>query len=215
MIVEILGSRVNVIVPPSIHPDTGLAYRENTPLYEIPRSELSVLSSDIDERIRAALRAAGHELSSPGSIKVASWVPSGNRDNAMVAFAGLQSRALIRGERTFMQAVREMESWVENFTERVTGDDVSVEKAVGKLIEFFIRDMASGNRALAPDWDEGMTASLKNRLGVNFSEDLQQKTCDDVIEFLSEGTVNIEHPSGSEMFELVSRGMAMVARAQS
>lgn len=37
---------------------------------------------------------------------------AGNRDNAMVALAGLHSWALVRGERTFMEAVHEMEVWV-------------------------------------------------------------------------------------------------------
>jgi hypothetical protein len=186
---------------------------ENRPLWDIPRSELPVLASDIDERIRVALKAAGVVLSSPGSIKVTGWVPAGNRYTSMVALAGLHSRALVRGERTFMEGVREMESWVENFTKKVAGDDVTVEKAVGKLIEFFVRDVGSGNRALAPNWDDGLTAELKEKLGLEFGDEQKQKTCSDILEFLTKGTLETEAPDSAEMFDLVNRGLAMVARS--
>lgn len=71
MLVELLSSGNQVVLPPSIHPDTGLPYRANVDLWEV-KSDLPSLPIDIESRLRAALglpkaRAKGGSRAKSGS----------------------------------------------------------------------------------------------------------------------------------------------------
>src|SRR5690606_20503740 len=117
-----------IVLPPSIHPDTGKEYVANVPLVDVMGS-LPALPKGVEGMLREALKAEGIELSSSGNTKITSFVPAGARDNALVYNAGLLARAVTRGERSLVEAMGEMKAWVEGYTEKVAGDSVSVEKA--------------------------------------------------------------------------------------
>ena len=90
--------------------------------------------------LREDLRNAGFEVRSGSAARISTYVPAGGRDNALVQHAGILARAVTRGEQPLLEALSEIEHWVTNYTEKVHGDDVSVEKAREKVVEFLIRD---------------------------------------------------------------------------
>lgn len=171
MICEILSKGTQFVLPPSIHPETRLPYTANCELYQV-LDQVNPLPLDFEKLLKGALREAGIEVSTGGATKTLNWVPAGARDATMVNMAGLFARAVLRGERSLLQVLGEMEAWVENFVEKVVGDPLSVAKAQSKVVEFLVRDVTSEQRRALPlGWDEGLTEEDIERLGLSFTED--------------------------------------------
>lgn len=169
MIVEILSKGSQIAMPPSIHPDTQLPYTANCELIDVLK-DLPELPRNIEDQLRGVLEAAGVKLSSRGSATVTKWVPAGARDSSMVAHAGLLSRGILKGERTLLEALAEINEWCKSFVEKVTGDDIDPEKAQMKVVEFLIRDV-KGGRPLPPGWDNGLDEHDREKMGLDFEEE--------------------------------------------
>lgn len=214
MIVERLASGVNVIVPPSIHPDTKAPYKENIPLYEIPRSEFPVMPADSDVAIKMALKEIGVHTVAPGSFKVSDFVPAGARDVALTSHAGILSRSVLRGERTYIEAVDEMTHWVQTFTAKVIGDEVSEEKGRAKLHEFFVRDAKSSKKALPIGWDTGLSEKQKKELGFDFDE-AEEWEASRILEHFIRNHETILDPQDPAMMKLVEDVLVKINRSTS
>ena len=185
MICEVLSKGTQIVLPPSIHPDTGRPYVANVPLYDVI-SIVPLLPPNIEEVIRTALGAVGVDVSVGSSNnKTIAFVPAGARDNQMVYMAGLFARAVLRGERTLIEVLGEMETWVTNFVEKVIGDELSVQKAQSKIVEFLVRDVTGERRSALPiGWDEGMDPADKEKLGLSFTEDDEKWAIDKIMAYL-------------------------------
>lgn len=213
MLVECLAARVNVIVPPSIHPETNRPYHENVPLYELKKSELPVLPSGLDAILAGVLEDEGIKIATPSTFKVAEWIPAGARDNAMVSHAGVLSRSIIRGERTLLEGLQEMEHWVNTFTENVVGDPLSPEKAKQKLLEFFVRDVHHAKKALPYGWDDGLDDDQKKQMGVDFSADATEWSFQEIIDYMQAETVrHAEDPDDAAMMLIIDKVLGYVNR---
>ncbi|WP_454287246.1 bifunctional DNA primase/polymerase [Rhizobium arsenicireducens] len=185
MICEILSKGTQFVLPPSIHPDTHLPYTADGNLWEVAKNA-PPLPMDFEKTLKQALREAGIAVSTGGGNKTLNFVPSGARDSTMVWHAGLLARAVLRGERSLLQALGEMSAWIENFVERVVGDPVTVQKGQNKIVEFLIRDVTSeSKRALPLGWDEGMTSEQLDELGLLFTEDMQSWSVQKVLDYLA------------------------------
>lgn len=181
MLLECLSKGTQIVLPPSIHPDTGRAYEANCELLEVIGA-LPPLPKNVELLLREALKAEGIELSSSGNTKITSFVPAGARDNALVFNAGLLARAVTRGERTLVEAMGEMKAWVEGYTEKVAGDEISVDKAQTKVVDFLIRDVTGDKRrALPVGWDDGLTDEEKEKLGLGFTDEDEQWDADRLV----------------------------------
>ncbi|MFB2554031.1 hypothetical protein, partial [Ensifer soli] len=88
--------------------------------------------------------------SSGNRMKTLDFVPAGARNNKMVSMAGLISRAVLRGERSLMQALDEISIWVEDKVEVVVGDEITKEYAKAKLIEFLTNDVTGPSGKALP-----------------------------------------------------------------
>lgn len=155
-IMECLSQGAQVVLPPSIHPDTQKPYTANAELVDV-KSQVVTLPEGVEVLLRQALIDAGFELATQGYTKVSQWVPAGARDTHMTSMAGILSRGVIRGERTLLEAMNEIEAWVENYTEKVAGDAMDPDKAREKVMSFFIRDCTGPKRsAVRPGWDDGL-----------------------------------------------------------
>ncbi len=174
-LVECLAKGTQIVLPPSIHPDTQKPYTATAYLPDV-LAQLPNLPKDIETIIRGALSEAGVELSTRGSAKMVEWVAAGARDSSLVSICGLEARAVIRGERTLNEALGEIETWIVNFTERVAGDSISVEKGRAKLIEFIKRDITEGKRSLPAGWDEGLAQADRDAAAKEFGEDSEEWT---------------------------------------
>ncbi|WP_181176983.1 MULTISPECIES: phage/plasmid primase, P4 family [unclassified Mesorhizobium] len=171
MLLECLSKGTQIVLPPSIHPDTGKAYAANCELTEVIGA-LPALPKGVEGMLREALKVEGFELSSSGNTKITSFVPAGARDNALVYNAGLLARAVTRGERTLVEAMGEMKAWVEGYTEKVAGDEVDIGKAQTKVVDFLMRDVTGEKRKALPlGWDDGLTEDDKTKLGLSITDE--------------------------------------------
>jgi len=184
MLVECLSQGTQIVLPPSIHPDTGKEYVANCPLIDV-MGALPMLPKGVEGLLREALKAEGIDLSSSGNTKITSFVPAGARDNALVFNAGLLARAVTRGERTLVEAMGEMKAWVEGYTEKVAGDTVSVEKAQLKVVEFLMRDITGEKRkALPQGWDDGLMDEERAKLGLVIKDENEQWSAERIVDHL-------------------------------
>ena len=158
-IVEFLGLGNQLVLPPSIHPDTDKPYTSNTNLYDV-MDQIQPLGVDIEERLRGALGVAGFSLSHEGRSKPLDVVPPGERDIQLVRHAGYLARVVLGIDKntrfSLSDAMQQMHHWVENFTASVAGDDMDPQKGVAKLLEFILKDI-EGGRTLPEGWDAGLS----------------------------------------------------------
>lgn len=172
-LVECLSSRTQVVLPPSIHPDTGRAYEANADLLDVV-DVLPVLNPEIEALLRGALKEQGVQLSQSGWTKVTEWVPVGARDVQMTSVAGLLAYGVLRGERTLVEAIDLLKAWWSSCTEHIAGDDVDIEKGIRNLVRFVHRDVVEKGRALPKGWDDGLSAETKEAMGLTFTEDQEE-----------------------------------------
>ena len=88
MIVEYLSSGTQVVLPPSIHPDTMKPYESNCDLLEVV-DQLVMLPPDIEDQLREIIEFHGITLNTRGMGSVVDHIPAGFRDSAITERAGL------------------------------------------------------------------------------------------------------------------------------
>jgi hypothetical protein len=147
MILEFLGQGNQVVVPPSIHPDTQQPYTATAPLWEV-KHQCPPLGEDIEDKLRALLGTKGFELGAGGRSSPVDIVPAGERDVQMVRHAGYLARVVLgidsSAKFSLMEAMGHMHHWVETYTAKVSGDAMDPEKGVAKLLEFLLKDVGGG-----------------------------------------------------------------------
>jgi P4 family phage/plasmid primase-like protien len=173
---ELLSAGTQVVVPPSIHPDTGRAYYANCDLAGVKREDIRPLPAGIEAMIRDALENAGVALrggasgggaASTAKLRTGDWIAAGSRDTQMTAEAGVLARTVTNGRRTLLVAMNEIKVWIDRFTEKVHGDELSVDKAQRKVCEFVLRDVTGPRKLTLPEgWDAGLTEDDKTALGL-------------------------------------------------
>jgi len=185
-IVEYLSEGTYVVLPPSIHPKTEAPYIENTPLYKVKNSLIG-LSHDVELKLRGVLKRAGVNVNdnSLNPAKVTDFVPSGARDISLTRAAGLFAFAVLRGERTLLEALDMLKVYAQQYVENVVGDPVDMNKHTANLILFLSRDIMQKNRVLPEGWDSGMTQEEKNHYLKVFSEERVEKPATVIMEELS------------------------------
>lgn len=171
-ICELLSSKVQVVLPPSIHPDTKNPYHANCELLDVI-DQLPILPRNIEELLRNAfVDKLGVKLSNKGWSKTIDFVSKGSRDVKMTSVAGIYANAVLRGEMTLKEAVDVFRAWCFTQTEHVVGDEVDVEKGVRNLVRFLMRNVEGKGRPLPKGWDQGLEEEEKQSLGVVVNEDI-------------------------------------------
>lgn len=186
-IVEILSRGTQIVIPPSIHPDTLKPYWSNCNLIDAFSIAPILPGDDQGETIiRGALGDMGVKVGRAGRVGVTDFVPAGSRDNAMISLAGLYAMAVSRGERTLLQALGQMRNWVETFPQKVIGDQMSVEKAEERVVQFLLKDVLGEKKKVLPiGWDEGLTEDDKKRLGLQIDPENESWDYDRTNDFLN------------------------------
>ncbi len=187
-VVEILGKGTQIVLPPSIHPDTKKPYTANVDLKDVvDRCRAIKLPMDLEERIRSALTAEGLRVISKGSFRATSWVPKGSRDVTITSHAGLLARDVQRGARTLSEAIAEMRQWVLQYVATEVGDDITGEAGVEKLLRFIRVDIEAGGRKLPVGWDKGLTLEEVEKARTEFGlerDQLEQIPAEELVETL-------------------------------
>lgn len=213
MICEILSKGTQFVLPPSIHPDTKQPYTANCNLYEVAK-DAPPLPMDFEKVLKGALREAGINVSTGGSNKTLNFVPAGARDSTMVWHAGLLARAVLRGERSLIQVLGEMEAWVENFVEKIVGDPLTVGKAQAKIVEFLVRDVTSeARKALPLGWDDGLSEEDLERLGLSFTEDDKTWSVQQIMDYLAAEVERHPDPRSEGRMSAINVALDRIVRA--
>jgi putative DNA primase/helicase len=184
-IFELLSKGAQVVLPPSIHPDTMAPYTANCDLLDVV-DQLPQLPTDFETKARQALLDMGFKLTGRGATKITEWVPAGGRDSAMVTHAGLLARAVLRGERTLMEAMNEIELWVMTYTAKVDGDLLDPKKARQKVMEFVRRDITESAKILPPNWAVGLTPDDKLECQKFFGDEVEEWTRVQLLDYLTD-----------------------------
>lgn len=171
-ICELLSSKTQVVLPPSIHPDTNNPYVANCELVDVI-DRLPVLPNDIETILRNAfVDKLGIQLSHKGWTRTTDFVSKGSRDVKMTSVAGLYANAVLRGEMTLREAIDIFRAWCCTQTEQVAGDPIDVEKGVQNLVKFLLRNVLGEKKKQLPKgWDVGLSAEEKQSLGLEIDED--------------------------------------------
>lgn len=212
-ILEILSRGAQIVMPPSIHPDTQLPYVSNTELLDV-LDQLVCLPPDFEAKVRQALIDAGLKLSSRGATKVTEWVPSGGRDSALTAMAGLLARGVIRKERTLLEAINEAEAWVANYTEKVVGDELDPKKASKKVLEFLRRDITEGKKQLPSGWDAGMTPDEIREMKEYFGEEFEEWEVSQILDYIQDKFTQIPRENVPARQEVIEDVLARIVRSE-
>ena len=105
--------------------------------------KLPFLGEDIEDKLRALLGAKGFEIGAGGRSSPIDIVPAGERDVQMVRHAGYLARVVLGIDKSVQfslaEALGHMHHWVEHYAAPVSGDMMSPEKGVAKLLEFLAK----------------------------------------------------------------------------
>lgn len=164
MICEFLGSGNQMVVPPSIHPDTMRPYTADNHLYEV-MDKIVALPDDIDQQLRDLLGDRGFAVSKGTRSGPVDVVPEGERDVQMIRHAGYLSRVVLGIDKgatfSLQEAIDQMIHWVRQFTSTVSsGDNMDPGKGIAKLFEFLIKDLEKG-KSMPEGWDANLTDEWK------------------------------------------------------
>jgi putative DNA primase/helicase len=209
-LVDILSKGTQVVLPPSIHPETGKPYWSNVELLDVLRM-IPMGPPAVDSMVHGALDDIGIATKKPGPNALTTFVPAGYRDNAMVAAAGIHALEILRGRITLREALDQMRVWVETYPEKVIGDPVSVEKAQKKLIEFLVRDINDKKKRLPVGWDEGLTPEDKKAYGVDFGEEQVDWNYQKLNTYLDELISTTADPRSTSFLEAANFLLARIA----
>lgn len=213
-ILELLSSKTQLVLPPSIHPDTGLPYRANVDLLEV-YDDLPPLPKDVEIILREGLKELGYELSANGFTKLTEWVAPGARDNRMIQVAGLYANTILRGEVTFLEAVAQMRGWHDARVEKVAGDDVDINKGIVRMAEFLVSDVTGDKRRMLPvGWDAGLSGEMKSGLGLSVITDDNQEWTPEQVRIHLDAALAALPPEDLRRVDEVNKALDRIARQQ-
>lgn len=176
MILEFLGQGNQMVMPPSIHPDTGMPYVANANLWDV-LDQVEYLGEDIEDKLRGLLGAKGFSLGSGGRSAPLDVIPAGERDVQMIRQAGYLARVVLGIDKSasfsLYEAIQHIYTWVESFTAKVSGDEMDPNKGVAKLLEFLLKDLEKG-RTLPVGWDAGLPSEWEDHPTIMRMRELNQ-----------------------------------------
>lgn len=217
-IVEFLGKGNQMVMPPSIHPDTGQPYTANRNLYEV-LDQIAALPLDIERVLRAALgNIPGLTIAQTGRSAPLDVVPQGERDIQMVRQAGYLARVVLGIDKnakfSLKEAMEHMRHWVENFTAHTAGgDDMDPDKGVSKLVEFLLKDVESG-RTLPTGWDTGLTDEQREHPAIAEmikKNEVQRWTIDKANDWIN-AQISLDPENAGRIFSLVEELVEKLAK---
>lgn len=186
MLVEILSTGTQVVLPPSIHPDTQRPYVANAELTEV-YDQLPMLPKNIVELLRSRLASvtALSDGTDGGKFRMSDYVSTGSRDVQLTRMCGKMSLFVLTGECTVIEGMNSVISYAETQLAKTSnGDDIPVEKAQEKFLEFLRNDVRVKNKLLPPGWDEGLTPEQKSKWGLEFDSDNEEWSAQELNDYI-------------------------------
>lgn len=170
MILEFFSSSGQVVVPPSIHPDTQKPYTANKPLYEL-NDELPIIDPQIEYKLREALRLSGIKLDVEGFSRLIDKVSAGSRDTSLIRHAGSLAFEVTRGRISLKDALEALDHWGRELTEKVPGDEIDVMKGKMRIVEYILKAVKVKRVTLPSGWDDDLNEDIKAGILEELDED--------------------------------------------
>ncbi len=203
-ICELLSSKTQVVLPPSIHPETKQPYVANCNLYDVV-DDLPTLPPNIETLLRSAFKETlGIELNSSGWTRTIDYVSHGARDVKMTSVAGVYAQAVLRGEITLKEAMGMLVAWCSTCVEPIAGDPIDVDKGVRNLVKFVMNDvMGPKKKTLPKGWDIGLTQEEKKMFRLEETEEFSAWDYEKLRSYLKDTMENNEigSPTQNENIE--------------
>jgi P4 family phage/plasmid primase-like protien len=211
-IVEILSTGNQVVMPPSIHPDTQMPYTANCELLDV-YDILPKLPDDVYDRLRAALSVV-IKLSNgtAGKFKVTENVSLGGRDIAMTRTAGWIAMGIMNGEMTVLDGMTKMHGWCDNVIQQLNGDSIDPNKGKGKILEFIKKDVSKG-KMLPPGWDAELTPQQKIEWGLDFSDDDEEWSFKQMNDYIFREFEHTSSPTDPKRREVVNYILKKISKS--
>lgn len=196
-LVEVLSTRTQCVLPPSIHPDSDkyrkerqeaglgdLVYTANCNLYDV-LDKLVELPQDFEDQLRAKLSTVTDMELKSSKFKYSDKIPIGGRDVKMVQHAGFAATMVLRGECGILRAMSDMRAWYEEKVEKSkTGDDIDIEKGLRQIIQYILRGVNEQGKILPSTWDDGLTEQQKKDWGLEFTDDQEEWKCEQLLDYI-------------------------------
>ena len=94
--------------------------------------------------------------------------------------------AVLRGERSLLEALICFISYGKQYVENVVGDPIDMNKHTANLLLFLSRDIMQKNRVRPEGWDSGMSPEQKNHYSKSSSADRMEKPAAVIMEELTQ-----------------------------
>lgn len=202
-VVEYLTGGQQIVLPPSIHPKTRKPYVANVSLYDLDPAFLPMVPDNLEELLRSKLSTL-IELRTPEtkSYGIGKKISFGSRDSSMTQLAGSLSLDILKGRASVLTAFNYMQSWVEESIEQIEGDKIDYNKGINQIVNFLINDVSKG-KVLPEGWDEGLSEQDKKEYHLDFNEDNQAWSYDQMISYLkkiyeSPDTTQVQRSAATE-----------------
>lgn len=182
---DFLSAGRQVVLPPSIHPDTKEPYTSNSNLWEV-FGECIGLNTEVEALLRGVFEEHGIKLSTSGHSKLTDWVASGARDTTMIEKAGMLAFSIRRGENTLKEALAHLRVWGDMCVDKVVGDPVDIDKGIERIVQFLRRDVLEEDRLLPEGWAEGFSDDELTEMGLDFGVDRESWNVDTMLDYLQE-----------------------------
>lgn len=211
-ICELLSSKTQVVLPPSIHPDTKQPYVANCELVDVI-DELPTLPPNLETMLRAAFEEnLKIKLSYSGWTRTVDYVSAGSRDVKMTSVAGIYAQAVLRGEITLKEGMDMLIAWCSTQVENVSGDPVDVDKGVRNLVKFVMNDVFGPKRKVLPKgWDIGLSELEKKQLGIDDKEDIEAWTYEKVRSYIKTKMEDLE--DSTQRTQAIEHAIERIARS--
>lgn len=198
-IIDFLTGGAQVVLPPSIHPDTNQPYWAENNLIDVI-DKLEPIPNDIYSLLVSAVEASGYELYRRKSThRFSVPIPVGQRDTELTSKAGILAIEVLTGRLTLRQAFDTMQGMYDYFVEKNPHDDIDVEKHKNNIIKFIFDDMQTHNKALPLGWDEGLDSEFISQLGLS-SEQVESS----YEEITREAKLRIEEGDADNVWKTIS-----------
>jgi len=185
ILLEIISTGGQVVLPPSIHPKTQKPYYATTDLIEV-YDIIPLMPEDVEDKLRASLSQVvelRQKGAGGGKFKGIEFVPSGARDTQMNRHAGFLSRAILRGELSVKEALEDMQSWFDTRVEKVENDVLDPKKGQTQIIQYLLKDVTRG-KILPPGWDDRLSDDEKVVWGLNFNDAQEEWTLEQIVNYI-------------------------------
>lgn len=198
-LVDFLTSGAQVVLPPSIHPETKLPYYANCDLVDVI-DKLEVIPSDIYSILVNAIEASGYTIYRRKSgNRFSVPIPLGQRDTELTSKAGVLALEVIMGRITLKQAFDLMDGMFQNFVEKIQGDDIDIEKHKNNIVKFIFDDMETRNKVLPLGWDADLDPSFVASLGLT-----SEQTEASYEEITREAKLRIEEGDSDNVYKTIN-----------